>query len=197
MATIALDAMGGDHGVIETVKAAGAASLLRDFGVLLVGDQTQIDEVLRTLNYDASYLSIHHASQAIGMGESPRKALDEKPDASLPVGARLVAEGAADALVSAGNTGAAILACSRHFERLVPKTALAAVFPTEARRGHHDDPFSLILDVGATLHVDADALVAFAHMGAAYASRISKNPRPRVALLSNGSESAPREEQSC
>ena len=70
----------------------------------------------------------------------------------------------------------------------MPRTALAAVFPTETRRGEKEDPFSLILDVGATLHVDADALVAFAHMGSAYAARISRNPRPRVALLSNGTE---------
>ena len=190
MATIALDAMGGDHGVVEAVKAAAAASLVRDFGVLLVGDQREIDETLKTLSYDASFLSIHHASEAIAMCDSPREALDAKPDASLPVGARLVADGAADALVSAGNTGAAILACARNFQKLpgVPKTALAAVYPTEARRGHHDDPFSLILDVGATLHVDADALVAFAHMGSAYAARISRNDRPKVGLLSNGHE---------
>ncbi|MCA9546607.1 MAG: phosphate acyltransferase PlsX, partial [Myxococcales bacterium] len=140
--------------------------------------------------YDASYLSVHHASQAIGMAESPKAALEANPDASLLVGARLVSEGAADALVSAGNTGAAILACARHFNVLpgVPRTALAAVVPTERRRGPHDDPFSLLLDVGATLDASADALVAFAHMGSAYAARISRNARPRVALLSNGEE---------
>ncbi len=182
--------MGGDHGVVEAVQAAATMSLQRDFGVLLVGDQRAIDEALRELSYDASYLSIHHATEAVGMCESPRAALDAKPDSSLLVGTRLVAEGAADALVSAGNTGAGILACARHFKKLegVPRTALAAVFPTEQRRGRHDDPFSLILDVGATLNVNADALVAFAHMGSAYAGRISRNERPRVALLSNGSE---------
>ncbi len=190
MATIALDAMGGDHGVAATVEAAAAMSLRRDAGVLLVGDQRAIGDALDLLSYDASYLSIHHASQAIGMCEAPREAIESKPDASLLVGARLVADGAADALVSAGNTGAGVLACVRHFEKIagVPRTALAAVYPTETRRGHHDDPFSLILDVGATLHVDADALVAFAHMGSAYARRISRNPNPKVALLSNGSE---------
>lgn len=190
MTTIALDAMGGDHGPAAAVRAAARLSLEQDVGVLLVGDQAVIDDELRRTRYDASFLSIHHASQAIGMCESPREALAAKPDASLLVGARLVAEGAADALVSAGNTGAAILACARHFKKLpnVPRTALAAVYPTERRRGPHDDPFSLILDVGATLHADADALVAFAHMGSAYAARISRNPRPRVALLSNGEE---------
>ena len=65
--------------------------------------------------------------------------------------------------------------------------ALGAVYPTERRRGAQDDPFSLILDAGLTLDVSADDLVSFAIMGSAYASRISKNPAPRVALLSNGS----------
>ncbi len=190
MATIALDAMGGDHGPSAAVSAAARISLERDVGVLLVGDQAAIDEALRRTRYDAAFLSIHHAPQAIGMGESPREAIQAKPEASLLVGARLVSQGHADALVSAGNTGAAVLACAKYFEKLpgVPRTALAAVFPTEQRRGRHDDPFSLILDVGATLEVGADALVAFAHMGSAYASRISRNANPRVALLSNGSE---------
>jgi glycerol-3-phosphate acyltransferase PlsX len=70
----------------------------------------------------------------------------------------------------------------------VRRAPLAAVYPTETRRGEKDDPFSLILDVGATLDVDADDLVSFAIMGSAYASTISRNPRPRVALLSNGAE---------
>lgn len=190
MATIALDAMGGDHGVAPAVQAAAAISLDREAAVVVVGDQRQIESVLRRTRYDAAYLSVVHAAEAVGMGESPRKALDAKPDASILVGARLVASGQADALVSAGNTGASILACARNFARLpgVERTALAAVYPTERRRGVHDDPFALMLDVGATLDADADTLVAFAHMGSAYAARISKNPRPRVALLSNGEE---------
>jgi phosphate acyltransferase len=97
---------------------------------------------------------------------------------------------AADALVSAGHTGASVLACARHWNKIpgVRRAPLAAVYPTETRRGEKDDPFSLILDVGATLDVSAEDLVTFALMGSAYAARISKNPRPRVALLSNGSE---------
>jgi glycerol-3-phosphate acyltransferase PlsX len=96
----------------------------------------------------------------------------------------------ADALVSAGNTGAVILTCSRHWPRLegVRRCALAAVVPTERRRGEKGDPFSLMLDVGATLEASAQDLLAFAVMGSAYAARISKNPEPLVALLSNGSE---------
>ena len=76
MATIALDAMGGDHGVGAAVRAAASVSLDRDIGVLLVGDQAEIDAELRRQRYDASYLSVHHASQAVGMCDNPRAALD-------------------------------------------------------------------------------------------------------------------------
>ena len=83
-----------------------------------------------------------------------------------------------------------MLACRQHWQRLpgVRRCALAAVYPTEIRRGEKDDPFSLLLDVGATLDVTAEDLCHFAIMGAAYAARIARNPRPRVALLSNGAE---------
>ena len=190
MVKIALDAMGGDQGVTATVAAAARISLEHDIGVLLVGDRAAIDRELRTHRYDPAFVSVQHASQVVGMAASPKAALEANPDASILVAARVVAEGGADALVSAGNTGASVLACARHFKLLpgVTRTALAAVVPTERRRGPHDDPFTLMLDVGATLHASADALVAFAHMGSAYAARISKNPRPRVALLSNGDE---------
>jgi glycerol-3-phosphate acyltransferase PlsX len=192
MTTVALDAMGGDHGLLTAVRAACTVSLGRQTTVLLVGDVGRIEAELARNRCDPAFISIYPASQAVPMNASPREALDTMPDASILVAARLVSEGAADALVSAGNTGASVLACSRHFRKLegVPRTALAAVFPTERRRGPRADPFSLILDVGATLHVDADALVAFAHMGSAYAARVSNNPRPRVALLSNGSEAS-------
>jgi glycerol-3-phosphate acyltransferase PlsX len=102
-----------------------------------------------------------------------------------------VAAGEADALVTAGNTGAAIVAAARHFELLprIRRAALATVVPVPVRHGKKEDPFSLVLDVGATVEADADTLVSFAHMGAAYVSLISDNHSPSVALLSNGSES--------
>jgi glycerol-3-phosphate acyltransferase PlsX len=106
------------------------------------------------------------------------------------VAARLVAEGEADALVSAGNTGAGVLAAARTF-RLLPgvrRAALASVYPTRTGHGEKQDPFSLILDVGATVDASAEDLVTFAVMGSAYARIISRNPNPSVALLSNGTE---------
>jgi glycerol-3-phosphate acyltransferase PlsX len=196
--TIALDVMGGDHAPEAAVKGAAALSLVRkDIDVVLVGDQARVTAMLGGLPHDAARLRIHHASQVVDMAEKPREALAAKPDASILVAATLVAEGKADALVSAGNTGASVLACARLFPLLrgVRRAALAAVYPTEVRHGEKKDPFSLLLDVGATLDCSAQDLVAFAVMGSAYAARISRNPRPRVALLSNGTEAGkgPRE----
>ncbi|MGH7822066.1 MAG: phosphate acyltransferase, partial [Candidatus Binatia bacterium] len=107
----------------------------------------------------------------------------------LLVGARLVGEGRADALVSAGNTGACVLACARTFRTIkgVRKTALASVFPRKVEY-EGQDPLGLLLDVGATIRCESVDLVQFAIMGSAYAKRISKVASPRVALLNMGTE---------
>lgn len=191
MTTIAVDAMGCDLGLDATVE--GAVQAVRDdeeLKVILVGDLAHVRARLREEDYDRDRIEVAHASQIITMEDSPKRALETKSDASVLVAARLVAENEADALVSAGNTGAVTLACAQSFQRLpgVRRCALGAVYPTEKRRGEKDDPFSLILDVGLTLEATEDDLVAFALMGAAYSSRISRNDRPRVALLSNGTE---------
>jgi phosphate acyltransferase len=198
MVRIVVDAMGGDAGPAEVVAGCAQASLLRpDLEVTLVGDEPRLREVLAGLAHARDRVLVHHASQAVTMEDKPSEALSRKPDSSIAVAARLVAEGQGEALVSAGNTGASVLACARNFKLLpgVRRAGLAAVYPTEIRHGEKDDPFSLLLDVGATLDATADDLVSFALMGAAYAARISRNPRPRVALLSNGSEAGkgPRE----
>lgn len=189
--TIAVDAMGGDQAPEEVVKGVAEVSLERNpVQVLLIGDAPRLTRLLSTLRHDPERIALLHTDSYVRMDEKPREALEAKPDASIAVGARLVAAGEADALVSAGNTGAAVLACSAAWRRIpgVRRAALAAVYPTELRRGEKDDPFSLLLDVGASNQVDADDLVTFALLGSIYASRVSKNPRPRVALLSNGVE---------
>ncbi|MEE2830548.1 MAG: phosphate acyltransferase PlsX [Myxococcota bacterium] len=191
MTTIALDCMGGDHGVEEAVAGAAALSTERDdIRVILVGDVGELGPALDSLSYNPSHLSIRHAVDWVSNDESPRAALEAKPEASILQACRLVAEGRADALVTAGSTGAAILAADRCLGRIpgVHRAALAAVTPTELSHGPKDDPFALLLDVGATLHVSPRDLVTFAVMGSAYAAAISGNPRPRVALLSNGRE---------
>lgn len=189
--TIAFDVMGSDHGPEEVVRGAALLSLeAPHVHALLVGDRTRIEEVLARVRHSGERISIQHASEFIEMHEKPGEALGRKPDASVLVAARLVADGEADALVSAGNTGACVLAAARTFKLLpgIRRAALAAVYPTRTPRGEKQDPFSLILDVGATVEATAEDLVAFAVMGAAYAKVISKNPHPKVALLSNGTE---------
>ncbi len=118
-----------------------------------------------------------------------KSAVRAKRDASMLVAARLVAAGDADALVTAGNTGAAVLACAQHFTLIpgVRKAALASVYPRQTEYPEQD-ALALLLDVGATVRCDADELVQFALMGSAYARRVSKVASPRVALLNMGRE---------
>lgn len=189
---VALDAMGGDHGLAET--AAGAAQLSREdapIHIILVGDEPQITAALAGHRYDPGRVEVVHAPGApIAMAEDARAALEARPDCSIAVAARLVAAGEAEAVVSAGHTGATILSAARTFQRLpgVRRCALAAVHPTEQKHGPKGDPFALMLDVGATIGASAEDLLSFAVMGSAYAQVISDNERPSLALLSNGVE---------
>ena len=182
--------MGGDHGPGVIVEGAAQASQTSDCTIILVGDPTAIEPLLAAQEHDPRKIEIVEAEGVIPMHAKPRPALAGQPNASLPSAAKLVADGGADVLVSAGNTGAVILACADNFQRIhgVQRTALAAVVPTERTRGAKSDPFSLILDVGATVRVSAADLVSFALMGSAYSGIISHHERPKVALLSNGSE---------
>jgi glycerol-3-phosphate acyltransferase PlsX len=189
--TIALDCMGGDHGAGEAVQAAARLTLDRDdIRLILVGDVEQLGPLLDELSYDPARLSFRHTPEWVEPEESPREALARKPRASILEACQVVSEGRASALVTAGSTGAAILAAARGLGRIpgVSRAALAAVTPTEQSHGPKDDPFALLLDVGATVTASARDLVSFAVMGSAYAAAISGNPTPRVALLSNGSE---------
>jgi len=192
MIRVALDAMGSDRGPQAVVE--GVARLSREetpIEVLLVGDEPELSGLLAEQRYDPSRVVLVHSAGAVSMTDKPGAALDASPDCSVLTAARLVRAGDADALVSAGNTGAVILAAARTFDRLpgVRRAALAAVHPTEARHGPRQDPFALMLDVGATLAATPEDLVGFAVMGSAYSRIVSGIERPRVALLSNGTES--------
>ncbi len=181
--------MGGDHAPREPVLAAAEVSLRTDVSISLVGDPPQIEALLREVEHDASRIEIVAAGEVVHQDEKPKAALDAKPDASILVGARLVAADKADALVSAGSTGALVLASAREVPRIpgVKRAALAAVYPTR-QRANNPDRFALLLDVGATVRCRSTDLLFFAYMGHAYASRISKVARPTVGLLNMGSE---------
>src|SRR5205823_678234 len=148
----------------------------------------RIQSVLEGVSYNPEHIAILHAADAIGVAEEPREAIKRR-DASLVVGVRAVAEGRAQAFVSAGNTSACVLACAKHFRLLrgVRRAALASVYPRQ-REQRGQDPLALLLDVGATVRCEAEELVHFALMGSAYARRVSKVASPAVGLLNMGSE---------
>jgi glycerol-3-phosphate acyltransferase PlsX len=189
MPTIAVDAMGGDLAPEEAVKGVAQASLESDIQCILVGDERQIQAVLDGVAYNPEHISTHHTPDVIGMGEDPKAGVRYKKNASILVAARLVADGQADALVTAGNTGAAVLACAQYFKTIrgVRKAALASVYPRQTEYPGQDQ-LALLLDVGATIRCDATELVQFALMGNAYAKKISKVASPRVALVNMGAE---------
>jgi glycerol-3-phosphate acyltransferase PlsX len=187
--TIAVDAMGGDNAPEEVVKGVAQVSLTTNIECLLVGDERRIQAVLESVSYNPEHIAIVHCRDAIGMAEEPHEAVRSRRDASLLVGTRAVADGRADALVSAGNTGACVLACTKHLRLVkgVRRAALASVYPRHTEYPGQDR-FALLLDVGATVRCEAEELVQFALMGSAYARRISKVASPAVGLLNMGSE---------
>src|SRR5437867_9415431 len=133
MPTIAIDAMGGDNAPEEIVKGVAQVSLETGIQCLLVGDEPHLQSLLERIPYNPEHIGFYHASETIGMADDPKEATKHKRDASILVAARAVAEGQADALVTAGNTGAAVLACARHFRVIkgIRKTGLVSVYPRQ------------------------------------------------------------------
>jgi len=184
MTTIALDAMGGDHA--PRAEVAGAILAARELGVrvLLVGQQQAVRDELAAQSAPALDIEIVHAPEVITMRDSPMQAYKRKKGSSVHVAAKLVRDGQADALVSAGNTGAVMAVA--HFTlgtlSAVDRPALAAPFPTSKGK------VSVMLDVGANVDSKAVHLEQFAVMGEIYYRVIFGTRRPRVALLSIGEE---------
>ena len=180
---IVVDAMGGDHGLDPTVEGAVQAS--RDLGVhvILVGDQDQIRARLDGVSGKKTSLEICHASQTVGMQESPASVARKKRDSSIWVGTNLVKNGEAQAVVSAGNTGATMVAAFFLLGSIqgIERPAIAASLPT--RKG-----MAVMLDVGATVDCTAQQLYQFGIMGYEYGKHILGVSEPRVGLMSIGEE---------
>ncbi|NLT72981.1 MAG: phosphate acyltransferase PlsX [Chloroflexi bacterium] len=183
---IALDAMGSDHA--PGVDVRGAVRAARRFGyeITLVGREPEIRATLAQENTEGLALSVVNASQVVDMAEHPAQAVRAKKDASIVVAMGLIRDGAADALVSAGNSGgvlAASLASAGRIGRIqgVQRPAISTILPTL------QGPV-FMLDIGANTDCKPEWLVQFAIMGAAYAEHVLRIERPRVALLSNGEE---------
>ena len=183
--TIALDAMGGDHGP-EVVVAAAVRALADDGGMrlVLVGDEGVLRGLLaRHRMPDAARLELRHASQQVAMDELPSRALRTKKDSSMRRAIDMVKAGEADAAVSAGNTGA-LMAIARFVLKTLPgvdRPAIITAIP--AARGH-----THVLDLGANVDCTSDQLFQFAVMGAVLAEAVDGVARPRVALLNIGEE---------
>jgi phosphate acyltransferase len=180
---IAVDAMGGDFGPAVVVE--GAVTAARELGLIsvLVGDKAAVERELVRLGAQGLGLSVRHASQVVGMGESPSQALRRKRDSSLRVAAELVKEGECDALVSAGNTGAAMAIGMFVLDVLpgVDRPAIAAALPSLSG-------YTVLIDAGANVDPKPRHLFQFAVMGHVYSRDIVGKDHPRVGLLSVGAE---------
>ena len=182
--------MGGDHAPAEVVR--GSVSFVRSSrpeaaGVTLqlIGDPEAIRSCLRKLEADADVrLVVVAATQVVGMDEHPLEAVRKKPDSSIAVCAKRVKSGEAHATVSAGNTGACLVAAVMIIERLsqISRPPIACVLPTQ-----NGIPI-LLVDGGANVDCQPSHLADFALLGSLYSERVFGIPRPRVALLSNGEE---------
>jgi glycerol-3-phosphate acyltransferase PlsX len=178
---VAVDAMGGDHGPSEIVPGSIAYALANPGDtVILVGDTAVIE---RHAPARPPNVRIVHASQVIGMDEHPAMALREKKGATILVATDLVRRGGADAVVTAGHTGAGMAAAVLRLGRLkgVDRPALAVQMVSAGK------PF-VLLDIGANPDSTAENLVQYARMGAIFSERVLGVDNPRVALLSIGEE---------
>ena len=183
--TVAIDAMGGDHGAHVTVPAA-LEVLRRDpeVNIVLVGLSEVVEAELRARRAEANpRLRIHHAAEVVTMDDPPALALRNKKDSSMRVAINLVKSGEANACVSAGNTGA-LMAISRFVLKMLPgieRPAIASVLPTLNGHTH-------VLDLGANVDCTADHLLQFGVMGAMLVSAVEHKERPSVGLLNIGEE---------
>ena len=176
--------MSGDLGAEVVVRAAAATlQKYRNLELILVGDSDELRVLVSSIIGDDSRLRIEHASEVVEMSEAPADALRKKKDSSMRVAVNLVKEGAADACVSAGNTGA-LMATAKFVLKMLPgidRPAIIAELPAMGGSVH-------MLDLGANTQATADHLFQYAVMGSIVAGDIMGIENPRVALLNIGAE---------
>ena len=188
---IAVDAMGGDFAPEQIVFGAVRAARKYQCEIVLVGDETAIRSVLeREKGWEDLNITIHHASEVIGMGEHPADAVRTKKDASVVVATQLVKDGECDAVLSAGSTGAAVTAAQLILKRIrgIGRPTIATPMPTP--KG-----VTLLLDSGANVDSKPEHLVQSGMMGALYAEHVFGKENPRVGLLNIGEEETKGNEQ--
>ncbi|MCD7885941.1 MAG: phosphate acyltransferase PlsX [Lachnospiraceae bacterium] len=181
---VVVDAMGGDNAPGELVKGAVQAVLDHEnIHVILTGRKDAIERELANYTYPKERVDIVECSEVIETAEPPVNAIRTKKDSSLVVGLRLVKKGEADAIVSAGNSGAVLVGGQAIIGRIkgIERPALAPVIPTA-------DGFSLLIDCGANVDARASHLVQFAQMGSIYMEQVLGVKNPRVGIVNIGAE---------
>lgn len=180
---IAVDAMGGDHGPAPNIEGALQAADELGIEVVLVGDEPQIKEQLRRLGSADQRVTVRHAPQTVDMHEPPSQVARKKRDSSIWIATELVKSGDASAVVSAGNTGASMVAAFFILGVIkgVERPAIAVTLPTLTGT-------AVMLDAGATVDCTAEHLHQFGLMGNEYGKHFFGKPNPRIGLLSIGEE---------
>lgn len=181
---VALDAMGGDYAPMETVKGAvEAVAEHPEIKVILVGKEDAIQDELKKYTYPQDNIEVKNATEIIDMGEVPTKAVREKKDSSLVVAMNLVRNDEADAIVSAGSTGAILVGGQLVVGRIkgIKRPALAPFLPS--KKG-----FSLLIDCGANVDARPEHLVQFAQMGSVYFENVMGKKNPTVGIVNIGTE---------
>jgi phosphate acyltransferase len=182
---IVVDAMGSDNCPIPDVEGAVlAARAFRDT-IIIVGDEKKINHELAKYDTKGLSLEIAHASEIVLMTDKPSAVGKDKPNSSMHVGMNLVKDKAADAFVTAGNTGGALTIATLFTLRRIPgvkRPALVSILRLPENRS------IILLDIGANADAKPEWLMQFGIMGEIYAQKASNIPNPRIALLSNGEE---------
>ncbi len=179
---VIVDCMGGDNAPREVVRGAAAAAGAFNASFILVGDKRQIQACAASDGIDLSHFDIIDAPETVTMEDDPLTVIRAKSSSSMAVALKLLAEGAGDALVSTGNTGALFTGATLIVRKIkgVKRPAIAGILPFE-------NPV-LLLDAGANINVTEEYLVQFAVMGTVYYRELFGVAEPRVGLLNNGSE---------
>jgi phosphate acyltransferase len=183
MIKIALDAMGSDNAPFSDVEGAVLAAREFDYEIILVGDEALIKKELQKYKPVPSNISIHHASEVIGMHEQPVLSVRKKKDSSIVALCNLAKEKKADAIVSAGNTGAMVCAATLKCRLLqgVERAGIGIVMPT--LKGP-----MVMIDGGANIDAKPSHLLQYGIMASAYSEHILDKKCPRVGLLNVGEE---------
>lgn len=181
---VILDGMGGDNAPAEIVKGAVEAARMIQDQICIVGQQDLIEAELGKYQYNSEQIQIVHAEEVITNEDSPVKAIKRKTDSSMVKGITMVKDGQGDLFVSAGNTGALVVAGRMILGRIegIDRPALASVYPVMGGKA------CLLVDAGASSESKAQNLLEYATMGSIYVEKVFGRPNPAVGLVNLGVE---------